>query len=409
MYNDEMRTTNADTGILPVMSSPRQQQNLGTRRQVALLVHTANDWTRQILRGVAAFAHDRGHWDFHIEPRGLYERLVLPRGWTGDGVILRLAHPGIRQAIRSIGIPAVNVSWLGTHSIDIPKVVSDEAACGRLGAEHLLETGFRCFGFVGPRRELGYSDLLLSDYSRRLSQANFVCHTAPRIGSDEGDAPSERRTQLTNWLRTLSRPVGILVWDTESGRELTEICRWLNLRVPHEVAVLCVEHDPLMSSLAPTPLSNINQAPFQVGFKAGELLDRMMNGEAAPHKPVLVPPLGIVHRQSTDTSSVDDTLVGSAVTYIRNHVHEPIQVIDLQKEFGVSRRMLERRFLKALGRTPAVEIRRRRIERVKRALIETDLPLAEIADQCGFNHPEVLMRTFKRTTGMSAGKFRRSH
>jgi len=190
---------------------------------------------------------------------------------------------------------------------------------------------------------------------------------------------------------------------------LTVICRWLNLQVPHEVAVLCVEHDPLMSSLAPTPLSNINQAPFQVGFKAGELLDRMMNGEAGPHEPVLVPPLGIVHRQSTDTSSVDDALVGSAVTYIRNHVHEPIQVIDLQKEFGVSRRMLERRFLKALGRTPAVEIRRTRIERVKRTLIETDLPLTEIAVQCGFNHAEVLMRTFKRTTGMSAGSFRRSH
>jgi len=373
------------------------------------LVHTANDWTRQILRGVAAFAHDRGDWDFHIEPRGLYERLVLPREWTGDGVIVRLAHPGTRKAIRRIGIPAVNVSWLGTHSIDIPKVVSDEAACGRLGAEHLLEKGFQSFGFVGPNRELGYSGLLLRNYARRLDQANFICHTAPRIGGDGGAAPSERREQLTNWLRTLRRPVGILVWDTEQGRELTVVCRWLNLQVPHEVAVLCVEHDPLMSSLAPTPLSNINQAPFQVGLKAGELLDRMMNREATPNEPVLVPPLGIVHRQSTDTSSVDDTLVGSAVTYIRAHVHEPIQVIDLQKEFGVSRRKLERRFLKALGRTPAAEIRRGRIERVKRALIETDLPLSEIANQCGFNHPEVLMRTFKRTTGMSAGTFRRSH
>ena len=65
-------------------------------RRVALLVHTASDWIRQILRGIAMFAHESGEWDFQIELRGLYERLALPKGWHGDGVILRLTHPGLR-------------------------------------------------------------------------------------------------------------------------------------------------------------------------------------------------------------------------------------------------------------------------------------------------------------------------
>ena len=162
---------------------------------------------------------------------------------------------------------------------------------------------------------------------------------------------SDRRSELMSFLRSLSRPAGLLVWDSETGRELTVACRAMNLRVPEDVAILCVEHDPLMSSLAPTPLSNINQAPVQVGFKAAELLDRMMSGEPAPREPVLVSPLGVVHRQSTDTSSVDDDLVGAAVMYIRQHFHQPIQVVDLQERFDVSRRMLEHRFVKALGRT----------------------------------------------------------
>jgi LacI family transcriptional regulator len=51
-------------------------------------------------------------------------------------------------------------------------------------------------------------------------------------------------------------------------------------------------------------------------------------------------------------------------------------VSDLQKALFVSRRSLEHRFTQALGRTPAVEIRRARLEHVRRLLIETDLPLA---------------------------------
>ncbi len=379
------------------------------RRRVALLVHTASDWIRQILRGIAMFAHASGDWDFQIEPRGLYERLALPKGWHGDGVILRLTHPGLRTAIRRASIPAVNVSWLGSHHVDVPKVVSDEAACGRLGAEHLLETGFRDFGYVGPRPEQGYSDLLQREFSQRIEQANFACQVMYVSGGKDQVGRSDRRSELMSLLRSLSRPAGLLVWDSETGRELTVACRAMNLRVPEDVAILCVEHDPLMSSLAPTPLSNINQAPVQVGFKAAELLDRMMSGEPAPRAPVQVSPLGVVHRQSTDTSTVDDDLVGAAVMYIRQHFHQPIQVVDLQERFDVSRRMLEHRFMKTLGRTPAAEIRRTRIERVKRLLVETNLSLTDIAYQCGFNHPEVLMRSFKRLTGISAGAFRKAH
>jgi LacI family transcriptional regulator len=123
-------------------------------------------------------------------------------------------------------------------------------------------------------------------------------------------------------------------------------------------------------------MSNIDQSPLRVGREAAALLDRLMSGRRAPVRPIHVPPVGVVQRQSTDTAAVDDPLVANALRHIRDHSREALKVSDLQKALFVSRRSLEHRFTQALGRTPAVEIRRARLEHVRRLLIETDLPLA---------------------------------
>ena len=70
--------------------------------------------------------------------------------------------------------------------------------------------------------------------------------------------------------------------------------------------------------------------------------------------------------------------------------------------------MLEHRFLRSLGCTPAAEIRRTRLEFCKRMLLESDLPIAAIAAQSGFNHPEVMIRAFQRELGVTPSQFRRS-
>lgn len=378
------------------------------RHNVALLVQTANDWSRQVLRGVANYAHERGTWDFFIEPRGFYEHLQLPRDWKGDGVITRLTHAALARAIRRRRIPAVNVSWLGRHSKFIPKVISDEAACGRIAAEHFLEKGFRSFGYVGPTRDLGYANILGREYTKTLRDAGFGCDRLIPPAAHTEIQIRRRKERLTRWLQQLECPCGVFVWNTASGREITSICAELGLNVPDDVAVVCAEHDPLISSLAPVPLSNLDQAPSRVGYEAAALLERMMRKGSSPEKPVLIPPIGVVQRQSSDTSAVEDELVASAMAFIRAHVREPIQVVDLEKAFDVSRRMLEHRFNKSLGCTPAAEIRRTRLEYCKRMLVESDLPIAAIASQSGFNHPEVMIRAFRRELGISPGAFRRS-
>ena len=131
-----------------------------SRRKIALLIQDAGDWQRQVLRGVANYAHEHGGWDFYIEPRGTSEAPLIPPDWNGDGILCRLDGPEVAKAIRKLKVPAVNMSWLGKHSTAIPKVVSDEAACGTMAGEHFYRSVFAHMAYVRPIGRPGYGDLL---------------------------------------------------------------------------------------------------------------------------------------------------------------------------------------------------------------------------------------------------------
>ena len=113
-------------------------------------------------------------------------------------------------------------------------------------------------------------------------------------------------------------------------------------------------------------------------------------------------------RFSTDTLAIDDPIVAKVVRYIREHASAGINVSDLLPLVPWSRRVLESRFQKILGRTPYEEITRIRLDRVKHLLRNTDLTLSSIARQVGYEHEEYLSAMFKKQTGMTASDYRSS-
>ena len=67
------------------------------------------------------------------------------RRWKGNGIIARLQVPKIADAAIRSGVPLVDtVGELSRASL--PTVRLDDAAIGRLAADHLLEKGFKSFG-----------------------------------------------------------------------------------------------------------------------------------------------------------------------------------------------------------------------------------------------------------------------
>jgi LacI family transcriptional regulator len=376
--------------------------------QIAVLVETSTTWGSKVVRGVAAFAHEQGRWSIFVETRVYHERLRVPPGWRGEGIIARVTTRQLAREIEALRIPCVNVSWSHVQGSSFPQVVSDQTVAGRMAAEHFLDRGFSHFAYFGLPDQPHYIDLIGLAYESALSARGHSC----AVYLLAHDSPP-RRVRLTefadleDWLAGLPKPVGLLAWDSDRGRLAAEACASAGIRVPEAVGLLSGYNDDLMCEIATPPLSCVDHSAERVGREAAALLGRLLAGAPPPPRPILIPPAGVIPRRSTDALAIEDRAVADALQFIRASVHEPIGVDDLLDVVPCSRRLLELRFLRILGRSPAAVIRRVHVEHAMDLLARTDLPISEVAATSGFNHTEVLNRIFRREVGVTPGAYRR--
>lgn len=372
------------------------------RRAVALLVETSNAYARGVLGGIVAYARGHKPWSLYLPElgRGDTPPSWLAR-WRGDGIIARIETPEIARAVARTGLPVVDVS-AGRHLPSVPWVETDDREIARLAVEHLLERGFRTLGYCGDPR-FNWSRWREEHFARLASEKGIQV----RVYRSRGPAPDRERRELAEWAGRLPKPAGVLACYDIMAQRLLDACRDARIAVPDEVAVLGVDDDPLLCDLASPPLSSVIPNTRRTGYEAAAILSRLMDGERVSPKGLLIPPLGIHTRQSTDVLALEDRDIAAAVRFVREHACDGATVADLLKAVPLSRRVLESRYRKATGRTPHQDFLRIRIERVKELLAETDHSLERIADLAGFNHPEYMSVAFKRETGMTPGQYRR--
>ncbi len=376
--------------------------------RIAVLVETSTSWGTQVIQGISSYAHEEGHWVFFLEPRGRYEELRLPTGWNGDGIIARVTTPALAKEIVASRIPAVDVSWYGFGKKSIARCTTDESRPGVLAAEHFLERGFENFAYCGAPRQVGYVDQYGQSFCDALQAANHECSVfRPKRSARNPQTWTMQMSDLCEWLEELPKPVGLLAWSDVQGRQITEACHYVGIAVPLQVAVLGAENDELMGVVSSPPLSSIDMSARRVGYEAARMLATIMRGGKRRPKTIVIEPTGIITRQSTDTLAIDDPDLAASLRFIRDNAYRGIRVSDVINHVHVSRRILEKRFKQHLGRLPAEEIRRVRVERARRMLLETDLAMPQIATACGFNQPEVFTRTFRRETGLTPTSYRK--
>jgi LacI family transcriptional regulator len=379
-------------------------------RRVCLLIDTATSWGVRLIKGIGSYAQQAGNWLIHVEPWGRYERFRIPKGWEGDGIIARINNEALAKEVSELGLPTINVSWYPYSGERIVRCTVDPDATGKLAADYFVSAGFEHFGYCGPLHMLGYSDTLAEAFAKHLEASKFTCRMCPLPAQHQQSiAWDAHLASLVKWVEQLPRPTAVLCWSAARGRQVTEACQYAGIRVPDNIAVLGGDYDDLMSHISSPPLSTIDQPADQIGFAAAELLDGMMRGKKPRKRPLLFPPTRIVVRHSTDTLAIDDEMVRDALRLIRARAHEDIHVSDVVRELAVARRALEQRFVQLVGRSPAEEIRRVRIEEAKRLLVESDRSVADISRATGFGHQDLLSRVFRRITGLTPTEFRRHH
>ena len=373
---------------------------------VAVLVEASNAYGRGLLEGIHRHLREHEPWTILLPEhgRGMPPLEMLAR-WRGDGIIARIETPAIAEAIRKLrrgrDLPIVDVS-AGRLLAGVPYVETDDAAIARLAADHFIERDFRHLAFLGDER-FRWSDNR-RDAFVAAARGRSVAVYAPRGRIRDGAAEDEA---IESWLAALPKPVGLFACYDIRGRQAIEACRRAGLSVPDQVAVLGVDDDAVLCGLTSPPLSSVIPDAIGAGRLTAELLEAMLHGERLERDEWLLPPVGIATRQSTDVLAIDDELVVAAVRHIREHACEGIKVADAVRALGVSRRVLESRFLRRVGHTPHEEIARVQFRRVEQLLAETDLPLATIAARAGFRHPEYMTVAFTRRHGMSPSRWRR--
>lgn len=351
------------------------------------------------MRGVAEYARHHGPWAFLWEPGGLEKAWPRLRGMVADGVILRDTEP-VREIVRR-GLPAVVFGHSQAEVPGLANVITDSAAIGRLGADHLLDRGFREFGYCGlPGKP--WSDLRCECFRVRVGEAGFGVREFEFFGSQ---AAGMRR--LSRWLGGLPRPVGVMACNDDLGERVIEACKVAGLRVPEEVAVLGADNDELVCELSDPPMSSVAIGFERAGYESARLLHRMMAGAGARGRAISVRASGVIARQSTDILAMDDPQVVKALRFIREGGASAMRVGDVAKASGLSRRVLEKRFRARLGRSVLSEIRRARVQRISGLLAGTNLTVSQIAMDLGFAGTEHVARYFRRELGMTPLEFRR--
>ncbi len=358
--------------------------------RVLLLMIPFAGYDRGLLEGIGADSQLHGPWVFYLSgdyPEGpvpatdslsqaftgreymssMVATAPLPnlRRWGASGAIGRFHSAKIARKILATGMPVIGIDLSDEHlrrDNPLSRISEIRAAShevGRMAAEHFLDRGFRHFAFFGyPSRN--WSQRRLEGFDVQLRQAGFACDAYHPARLRQGLTWEWEERMVISWLMSLPRPVAIFASSDVRGRQVLEACLLAGLRVPDDVAVVGADDDHLICNLSNPPLSSVAFDLEQAGYRAAEFLDGLMRGtDEAPHT-VMVDPLWVVTRRSSDMIATDDRHVAAALRFIRDHARDPIDVHDVVHQAGISRRGLEIRFRRSMGRSLREEIQRSR-------------------------------------------------
>ncbi len=378
-----------------------RQSESNLSRRIALVQSSVN--VRRLTPGFASLAgmgYDFWIIDLYRQPSLLLESL---REWKPCAIVTEWL-PGLTEGLVALGCPVILVpsdeKVDGVFNVDV-----DDLAIGRLAANHLISRGYRNFAFVG-RRDAHYA-------KQRLEGFQSVVGDVPIYWEEFRDwrqydeywrDPDE---DMMDWLLGQPKPLGIFTAHDPTGRHVLEAAAQANLDVPFVVGVVSANDDESVCEMARPALSSIRLPWRKIAAEVMLTLEAVWAGNS-PTGPVLISSLEIVARGSSSFEAVSDILVRRSMQSLISQIASIKSVEDWATQSGVSRRVFERRFQAALGRSPLAMIQMQRIERAKILLSTTEIPISLIAERCGYQSNERLSVNFRALTGMSPANYRHS-
>lgn len=388
-------------------------------RRVGICINPHSARGMGLLRGVGRFVRSKGDWlvnsIYHDKATSLAAEL---KNRPCDGILASIESNDDFELLKREPIPVVDV-WGRFGCEKIASVTVDHYKIGLMSYAHLISCGvpnLAFYGFASDRAGQVHLDAIM-----RCAQADQRDITVGLIESElpgglagkssEDSLQGER--DLDRWITSLPKPVGVIAGDDTLGKRVLDACFRCGMRVPDTVAVIGTGSDETFREFCMPALSSVPVPNERIGYQAAELLSILMDGKKTGRHEILVSPIAVAARCSTEGPATRDITVTLAIKFIQENACKGINTEDVldhlaQKSFLISRSTLERRFRETLRHSPKDEILRVRIARAGELLMSTTYPLSKIAELVGIQRPEHFSATFKRLTGQLPGELRRN-
>jgi LacI family transcriptional regulator len=370
--------------------------------RVLTVLHESAAWSRGVLRGFSAVARQKGWTLLHYQ--GQADLRWLVEVWKPRVVVLQWSlYREVASTLRHCTFISINDD---ASEQGVATVCLDEVAIARLAARHLVTKGLReltTFRFNdGPfavARETAFAEAV-REHGGSLVPGWWIDGAEPPRSQEDPEA-------MSAWLAQLPRPCGVFACTDSWASVVARYARLAGVRIPEDLALVGVDNDTFECEIASPPLSSVCVPWRTVGESAARLVARALSGAPIAGERVVVPPVDVIPRRSTDVAVVGDPLVARAMNWIGEHLHRRLTLASIARAASCSRQRLEQRFQAAIGRTVMQELRRARVDVARRLLSTTDASLPVIAEQCGFTSAALLSVAFRREAGMPPGAYRR--
>jgi len=357
--------------------------------------------------GTQQYAKEKG-WRSIIDEFA-HDTLPVGRGQKSpyDGVIAR-ANTQLADRASRLGIPVVNVWPSSPARKRVPGVYADFSVSGRLKAEHFLARGLSHFAVLTAFKNHA-EEIELRSFRSVIEEKGYSCVAAHAPQSLSRSLGHWRRTEklVSDWMDQWELPVGVMVGGEDLGRLIVQMCYDRNWRVPQDVAIIAGQNEENLCDNPSPSLTSMEFGYERIGYECAKLLQRLMEGKPAPTEAVYLAPSGLVVRESTDFYAVKDELVAAALEFISRNSHRHIGQDDVSRAVNTETRTLQLRFRKVLDSPIATEVRRVRIERAKRELVQSERRIENIARDVGFKTANRMCEIFKREVGITPGQYRK--
>lgn len=277
----------------------------GKTMMIALVVRQTSEqmsidtFTGEFIRGVTAVVEQQ---DYHLvihaaEPatqESTYGKLVRTRKVDGLLIASPLVNdPEVRQ-LHDEGTPIVLNG--ATEADDIPSVDVDNRQGAYAAVRHLIGLGHQRIGHISnaPFSYRSSSDRL-AGYRQALEEAHLVYDE--RLVLAGQFTPSSGYKPMQTLLALSPPPSAVFIGSDTVALGAIEAVRERGYRIPDDISVIGFD-DIIFSRYTDPPLTTVRVPAYKLGYSAGELILKIIQGERLPTKRIVLP-TELVYRRST--------------------------------------------------------------------------------------------------------------